>query len=116
MAALFWKQVLKGAHCWVWQGRTTADGYGIYAVWLKGKYVSGAHRVAYTPTYGTIPDDLVVRHRCANPPCVNPYHLLVGGDWENMLDAVVRRKVLARSPHTTMRGAFVSAEGRAAYG
>jgi hypothetical protein len=36
VAALFWKQVLKGAHCWVWQGRITADGYGIYAAWLKG--------------------------------------------------------------------------------
>ena len=39
----------------------------------------------------TIPDGLVIRHTCDNKFCVNPAHLILGSQAENVQDAVERR-------------------------
>ena len=49
-----------------------------------------AHRVAYEQAHGAIPAGLVVMHSCDNPPCCNPFHLLVGSHADNMKDKVAR--------------------------
>jgi len=49
-----------------------------------------AHRASYLLNKGKIPDGLVVRHRCDNPICVNPDHLTVGTQKDNMQDCLQR--------------------------
>ncbi len=72
--------------CWIWVA-ATRSGYG--RVWVDGKLVS-AHRYSYEMYVGPIPDGMVVRHKCDTPSCVNPDHLEIGSQAENIGDAVRR--------------------------
>lgn len=81
--------------CWEFQGRPTKGGYG--QIHWRGRSWR-AHRVAYTLAKGEIPSGLDVLHGCDNPPCVNPDHLRVGTDSDNIRDSFVRgRRDPARS-------------------
>lgn len=42
--------------------------------------------MAYEAYKGAIPDGLVIRHGCDNPSCINPDHLSVGTQRENVMD------------------------------
>jgi hypothetical protein len=69
--------------CWLWLGGVTGSGYGA----ASGKL---AHRMAFEAFWGSIPKGLVVRHRCDQPVCVNPEHLVVGTHADNMRDKTAR--------------------------
>lgn len=58
--------------CWPWTAGCDRDGYGQIK---HGGTTYRAHRVSYERSVGAIPDGLVLDHRCANRPCVNPAHL-----------------------------------------
>jgi hypothetical protein len=60
--------------CWIWGGNLNDLGYG--RVRVQGRLRS-AHRVAYELAHGPIPEDAQVRHRCPEPACVRPEHLLL---------------------------------------
>lgn len=76
--------------CWLWQAGKYAKGYGMVAVGrdIDGKlHVEYAHRAAYVIFKGDIPEGLVVMHSCDTPACVNPEHLSLGTQGDNVRDA-----------------------------
>lgn len=85
----FWQKVDKRSpdECWEWQANRTRQGYGVF--WLNGKN-RRANRVAYAIAHGPVPDGFVVRHKCDNPRCCNPYHLEAGSQKDNVADMVIR--------------------------
>lgn len=69
--------------CLVWTGDKSKRGYGRIRINRVRKF---AHRVAYELSKGAIPVGLVVMHSCDNPSCINPAHLSVGTQGENVND------------------------------
>lgn len=86
----FWDCVEKTDECWIWTG--TTDGYG-YGVTSHFRQKIKAHRLSYEMRFGPIPPGLVVRHKCDNPCCVNPNHLELGTQKDNVRDAVSRGRL-----------------------
>lgn len=73
--------------CWLWTAYRNRDGYGRFGFNGKSR---AAHRLMYQWVRGDIPRGLVVRHSCDTPSCVNPDHLEVGTQRENIHDMMVR--------------------------
>mgnify|MGYP006447779273 CR=1 FL=1 len=81
--------------CWEWDASKDSYGYGTF--WYKG-CSERAHRVSYMTFVGPIPDGMCVLHRCDNTSCVNPDHLLLGTQADNVhdMDSKQRRNTGAR--------------------
>lgn len=90
MEQRFWEKVKKGEGCWEWIGAKNPAGYGVLGSSKSEGGVFSAHRFSYLLHKGVIPDKLWVLHSCDNPSCVNPYHLRVGDQSDNVMDAVER--------------------------
>lgn len=75
--------------CWLWGGFVTSQGYG--RILVDRKCVS-AHRFSFERHKGTIPKGMVVRHRCDTPVCVNPLHLELGTQADNVADMARRSR------------------------
>ena len=82
----------EGNGCLVWSGRKNAYGYGVIAYGHQEKVL--AHRAAYALSNGSpLKFTGVVRHKCDNPACVNPEHLIIGTQADNLRDMLERNRV-----------------------
>lgn len=87
--------------CWLWQAGKFAKGYGMVSLGrnFQGKqHTEYAHRVAYVLVHGPIPAGSVVMHTCDVPACVNPFHLVLGTQGDNVRDASAKGRLPKSRP------------------
>ena len=93
--------------CWLWTGYNSQSKKGVAPYGrifrridgrLVGKHV---HIISWEIHFGKIPVGLVVCHKCDNTLCVNPNHLFLGTNKDNMQDAKVKNR-LARGKRNSM--------------
>lgn len=85
MKIMFYERIEKTESCWIWKGSKIKSGYGIIS--FGGKPIS-AHRLSWKIHHEEIGSDMIVRHLCNNPICVNPEHLAIGTHQDNSDDRV----------------------------
>lgn len=102
--ARFWDKVDKSGDCWLWTAGLSVDGYGQF--WLGG-YQMRANRISYAMVEGD-PGSRHVCHKCDNRRCVNPEHLWVGTNKDNMVD----RDEKQRMARGSLQGLAVLTEKR----
>jgi len=82
--------------CWMWTAAVNNQGYGLVNRRRQkdGRY---AHRVAYKLFNGDIPDGMFVLHKCDTPRCVNPEHLSLGTQSDNIKDCASKGRLVDNS-------------------
>lgn len=104
--------------CWLWEKQASkTHDYGAFS--LPGVGSVRAHRLAFALVNGDVPDGIVVRHRCDNPACVNPDHLELGTQRENVSDRYSRGRFVGnpavqKLDEATAKAIFESEDSSAA--
>jgi hypothetical protein len=104
---LFDKTSVQENGCWNFTGRLNHKGYG--EIW-DGKKRALAHRLAYLLCVDDIPTGMLVLHNCDNPSCVNPKHLFLGTNQDNMNDMVRKGRSVSRTGLDNPRAILIERE------
>lgn len=95
--------------CWPWPGARGKAGYGrIYEGSRGASKTFFTHRLSWELHNNMpVPEGLCVLHTCDNPPCINPAHLYVGTQNDNVQDREHRGRTAhgAAYPHFRLTGA-----------
>lgn len=75
-------------HCWIWLNATKQNRYGSWHAYGEDK----PHRASWVMHNGAIPEGQLVLHKCDRPGCVNPDHLFLGTQDDNMKDMKSKRR------------------------
>ena len=87
----FHEKVTKTNSCWIWSaGHRNPKGYGGF--WLNGRN-HAAQRISWLLFRGEFDQKLRVLHKCDTPSCVNPLHLFLGTDSDNLRDAAQKGRM-----------------------
>ena len=103
--ARFWQHVRRTPTCWLWTASTTGRLHhgqfhlGRFDGRLYNEY---AHRVAWMLLRGPIPRGLQANHHCDVPTCVNPDHLYLGTQGDNVRDGIRRNRYPKYRAHRKM--------------
>lgn len=89
--------------CWLWTG---GDKNATHAVFQRHNRsdVVGVHRYSYELHNGPIPPGMVVMHSCDVGKCVNPAHLSLGTNSDNMQDMIAKGRQARIAPRGTDNG------------
>jgi hypothetical protein len=80
--------------CWLWMGAySRKSGYG--SIGYGGKVCRVSRVVVELVTGKPVPAHLLACHRCDNPACVNPDHLFLGTDSDNVHDCIAKGRHVA---------------------
>ncbi len=97
----FWSKVKKTDGCWNWIASGRGYGYGAFK--FQGR-VQDAHRVSWIIHFGEIPLDKYVCHKCDNRSCVNPDHLFLGSQKDNIKDAISKGRFVFQTKTQFKKG------------
>jgi hypothetical protein len=97
LAERFWAKVEKTPTCWLWTGAKTKHGYGLVSYGARSRRAS---RISWYLQHGVLPGaGQCVCHSCDNPSCVNPAHLWLGSQADNMRDMTCKGRH-RNTPHS----------------
>lgn len=86
----FWSMPEPNSGCWLWLG-SVSHGYGQTCGKFTGRKMIRAHRASWEAFHDKpVPPGQVLRHKCDVRSCVNPAHLELGSQRDNIMDAVKR--------------------------
>lgn len=80
----FWSMVNKTESCWLWTGGKMPNGYANFHIERNKSW--RVHRFSYWLANGEIPPGKGVLHKCDVRHCVNPDHLFIGSQKDNLQD------------------------------
>ena len=90
----FWEKVdIKSSdECWVWTGAKSKKGYGIFGKRVNGKPIMLRATRVLSRFRGDKTEGLVAMHKCDNPSCCNPEHVVMATAKQNTQDMIGKNR------------------------